>query len=228
MTGRPVTLAAGLETRGDRPVGRTAPRGTIDGGAGKGSGMRDFDGFVRDYQSRLVRALEQLDPVALRAVLEALLALVGRGGTLYVAGNGGSASLSDHLACDLGKGTHCDGHAPLRVVSLTSNAAILTAIANDLAYDQVYRKQLELLLRDEDAVLLISASGDSPNVVEACRHARKRGVTTIAFVGFQGGALAALADHVLHVPVENYGIAEDVHQSVMHVLGQYIAAERRS
>ncbi|MEZ4330536.1 MAG: SIS domain-containing protein [Myxococcota bacterium] len=115
----------------------------------------------------------------------------------------------------------------MRAVSLASNSAMITAIANDLAYDQIYRKQLEHQLRAGDAVLLISASGSSPNVVEACHYARKRGVPTIAFVGFGGGELAGLADHVLHVPVENYGLAEDVHQAVMHMLSQYVAHMRR-
>lgn len=190
--------------------------------------MQDFDAFVSDYQARLTQALQQIDRAALARVLEALLALVDRGGTLWVAGNGGSASLSDHAACDLAKGTHADGHAPLRAISLASNAAMITAIANDVAYDQVYRRQLEIQLREGDALLLVSASGSSPNVVEACRYARKRGVPTIAFVGFQGGTLARLADHVVHVPAENYGISEDVHQALMHVLSQFIARERRA
>lgn len=189
--------------------------------------MREFDDFVSEYQARLTNALQQIDRAALRRVLDVLLVLVSRGGTLWVAGNGGSASLSDHAACDLAKGTHADGHAPLRAVSLASNGALITAIANDLAYDQVYRKQLEIQLREGDAVLLISASGNSPNVLEACRYARKRGAPTVAFVGFQGGELARLADHVVHVPVENYGISEDVHQALMHILSQFIARQRR-
>lgn len=188
--------------------------------------MQGFDRFVADYQERLVAAVRQVDRRALGDVLEVLLALARRGGTLWVAGNGGSASLSDHAACDLGKGTYADGHPPLRAVSLASNAAVLTAIANDLAYDQVYRRQLEVVLREGDAVLLISASGNSPNVLEACRYAGKRGVSTIAFVGFAGGELARLADRVVHVPVQNYGIAEDVHQAMMHMLGQFVAQSR--
>lgn len=189
--------------------------------------MDEFERFVDDYRARLSDALAALDPVALMAVRAVLLRVAEQGATLWVAGNGGSASLSDHAACDLTKGTHADGHPPLRSLSLAANTATLTAIANDVAYDQVYRKQLEYQLREGDVVLLVSASGNSPNVVEACRHARKLGVETIAFVGFQGGELARLADHVVHVAVENYGIVEDVHQAVMHMLSQFIARERR-
>ena len=188
--------------------------------------MDAFPQFLADYQDRLVAALRRVDAKCLEAILEILLRVSRGGGTVYVAGNGGSASLSDHSACDLSKGTHSDGHSPLRTVSLASNAALITAIANDVAYDQVFRKQLEYFLRDGDAVLLVSASGSSPNVVEACRYARKRGVPTLAFVGFDGGELRRIADHVVHVEVDNYGIVEDVHQGLMHVLSQFVARVR--
>jgi len=189
--------------------------------------MDDFSQFVTDYHARLAESLRRVDHSALRSVLEVLVGVAERGATLYVAGNGGSAALADHASCDLGKGTHVDGHPPLRIVSLASNAPLITAIANDVAYDQVFRRQLELSLRDGDAVLLVSASGRSPNVLEACHYARKRGVTTLAFVGFDGGELKRLADHVVHVPVDDYGIAEDVHQGLMHILGQYVDRARR-
>jgi len=190
--------------------------------------MDDFAQFVTDYHDRLVAAVRRVDPTALRRLLDVLLAVSGRGGTVYVAGNGGSAALADHSACDLSKGAHVDGHTPLRTVSLASNAALITAIANDVAYDQIFRKQLEYYLRDGDAVLLVSASGSSPNVVEACSYAKKRGVPTLAFVGFDGGELKRIADHVIHVEVDNYGIVEDVHQGLMHIVSQYVARVRRS
>lgn len=185
--------------------------------------MDDFPRFMAEYHDRLVTALRRVDAKRMEAVLAVLLRVSQGGGTVYVAGNGGSASLSDHSACDLSKGTHVDGHPALRTVSLASNAALITAIANDVAYDQIFRRQLEYYLRDGDAVLLVSASGSSPNVVEACRYARKRGVPTLAFVGFDGGELLRIADYAIHVEVDNYGIAEDVHQGLMHILSQYVA-----
>lgn len=189
--------------------------------------MPDFPQFLADYHERLIAALRRVDPKDLGTILEVLLAVAQGGGTVYVAGNGGSASLSDHSACDVSKGTHVDGHPPLRMVSLASNAALITAIANDVSYDQVFRKQLEYFLCEGDAVLLVSASGSSPNVVEACRYARKRGIPTLAFVGFDGGELKRIADHAIHVAVDNYGIVEDVHQGLMHILSQYVAHVRR-
>jgi D-sedoheptulose 7-phosphate isomerase len=101
---------------------------------------------------------------------------------------------------------------------------MLTALANDIGYERVFSEQLKYYLKEGDAVLLVSSSGNSPNVVEACRYANERGVPTIAFVGFKGGKLAELAKHVVWVPIENYGIVEDTHQSLIHVLTQFIKA----
>jgi len=189
--------------------------------------LSDFQRFASQYYDDLVDTLRRLDRGALDAVLEVLLEVAARESTLWIAGNGGSAALADHTACEISKGTHADAHPPIRAVSLSANGATLTAIANDVAYDQVFRRQLEIYLREGDAVLLISTSGTSPNVVEAARYARKREVPTIAFVGYRGGELARLADHVVHADVDNCGIAEDVLQSVMHVLTQYVERDRR-
>jgi D-sedoheptulose 7-phosphate isomerase len=101
---------------------------------------------------------------------------------------------------------------------------MLTAIGNDISYDAVFSEPLKYYLTDKDAVLLVSSSGNSPNVVKACEYANSRGVPTIAFVGFKGGKLAERATHVVHVAVDNYGIVEDAHQSLIHALTQYMRA----
>jgi D-sedoheptulose 7-phosphate isomerase len=186
--------------------------------------MSDFSDFVDDYYRRFVEVLQRFDRGPLEGVLEALERVQASGGTIWVAGNGGSAAIADHTVCDATKGTYVDGRPPLRTVSLSSNVAMLTALSNDFCYADAYWQQLVYYLRPNDAVLLVSSSGSSPNVVEACRYARKKGVTTIAFVGFEGGALRDLADHVVWVPVENYGMAEDTHQSLVHVITQYLKA----
>ncbi len=186
--------------------------------------MRDFISFADDYYRRFREVLAALDSEAIARVLEVLDRVRERGGTVWVAGNGGSAAIADHLVCDATKLTHRDGVAPLRTVSLAANGPMLTALANDLSYEDVYRQQLVYYLGADDAVLLISSSGSSPNVVSACRYAKERGVPTVAFVGFDGGDLRDLADHVVWVRVDNYGMSEDAHQSVMHCLTQFIAA----
>jgi len=184
--------------------------------------MTDFSDFVDDYYRRFVEVLQAFDRAPLQGVLDTLERVQANGGTIWVAGNGGSAAIADHTACDASKGTYVDGQRPLRTISLSSNVAMLTALSNDFSYGDCYWRQLVYYVKPGDAVLLVSSSGNSPNVVEACRYAQKVGITTVAFVGFEGGKLRELADHVVWIPVDNYGMAEDTHQSLMHVLTQYL------
>jgi D-sedoheptulose 7-phosphate isomerase len=190
--------------------------------------MADFRDFVDDYYRRFAEVLAAFDRAPMEGVLEVLQRTRDNGGTVWVAGNGGSAAIADHSVCDATKGTHVEGQPPLRTISLSSNPAMLTAISNDIGYEDVFRRQLSYYLKPNDAVLLVSSSGNSPNVIEACRYAKGRGIPTIAFVGFDGGALRELADHAVWIPVDNYGIVEDTHQSLVHVITQYLFARAKA
>jgi phosphoheptose isomerase len=148
--------------------------------------------------------------------------VIRRGATLWVAGNGGSAAVSNHAACDLTKWTLVEGARPLRCMSLSCNAPMLTALANDLGYDEVFSKQLSYHAKPGDALLAVSSSGNASNLIRACEFANAAGMTTVAFVGFDGGALKKVARHSVWIPVANYGIVEDSHQSLVHVLAQYL------
>ena len=183
-------------------------------------------GNASDYFSKYIDTLQEaahaLDRDALAKAVATLQALFARGGTLYVCGNGGSAAVSNHMTCDILKGVQTDtSHTP-RVVSLSTAIELVTAIANDLEYAEVFVYQLRSLARAGDALLTISASGNSENVVRAITWARDNGFPTIAMTGFSGGRTAGIADVNLHIPCENYGIVEDIHQSIMHVLSQYL------
>ena len=145
-----------------------------------------------------------------------------------MAGNGGSAAIADHTVCDCSKGTHVPGVAPFRTISLASNVPMLTALANDISYDAVFSEQLKYYMTDKDALLVVSSSGNSPNVVNACEYAKAEGVPTVAFVGFKGGKLAEVADVTVHIAVDNYGIVEDTHQSLIHMLTQYMKARSQA
>ena len=182
----------------------------------------EFQSFVQAYYQRFAQVLLEFDKAPLSEVCSVVDRVIARNGTIWVAGNGGSAAIADHTVCDTTKGTHVDGKPPIRSVSLASNGPMLTALANDISYERVFSEQLKYYLTDSDAVLLVSSSGNSPNVVQACQYANERGVPTIAFVGFKGGKLAELARHVVWIPIENYGIVEDAHQSLIHVLTQYL------
>lgn len=184
--------------------------------------MTSFEAFVDDYYSRFIAALRDFDKGSLRGVLDIVDEVLAAEGTLWVAGNGGSAAISDHTVCDMTKGAHVHGADVLRCHSLASNIPMLTAIGNDIGYDEVFSKQLAYYVKPGDALLLVSSSGNSPNVIRACELANQLGIKTIAFVGFKGGKLKDIARHTVWFEVENYGIVEDAHQSLIHVLSQYI------
>ena len=184
--------------------------------------MVQFDEFVTQYYNQFVEALATFDREPLKDILKVMDRLLETGGSLWVAGNGGSAAIANHTVCDMTKGTHVEQLPVLKSHSLACNIPMMTALSNDISYDDVFSRQLEYYLKPEDAVLLVSSSGNSTNVVKACEFANAQGNPTIAFVGFRGGRLKDIAAHHVWIPVENYGIVEDIHQSLMHVLSQYV------
>lgn len=181
-----------------------------------------FVAFAKSYQEQFIAQVKAWDVKALEQLKDELLAARARGGTVFVAGNGGSAAVANHFECDASKGTHVEGHPPLATRSLSANPSMLTALGNDLGFEHVFEKQLLYFATPKDLVVLVSSSGNSPNVVKACEFAKAKGLRTVALVGFGGGKLKELADVALHVPLHNYGIVEDMHQACVHLVTQYL------
>ena len=181
-----------------------------------------IEAHVRDYANTLSQALLSIDWQQLHCAVSAIETVRRRGARLWVAGNGGSAAISDHLLCDWVKGTFTTAQPPIRVHSLVSDTALLTACANDFGYEASFSRQLEMLAEPGDVVICLSSSGNSPNIIAVLRQAQTMGLKTIAFTGFSGGAAAKLADISLHIPTDNYGVVEDCHQILMHNIAQYI------
>ncbi|MFT7136168.1 MAG: D-sedoheptulose 7-phosphate isomerase [Akkermansiaceae bacterium] len=186
--------------------------------------LENFETFADDYYKRFADALLIFNKKPMQDVLTVFDRVTAAGGTIWIAGNGGSAAIADHTVCDCSKGTYVEGHVPVRTISLASNVPMLTALGNDISYDAVFSEQLKYYLTDKDALLVVSSSGNSANVVNAVEYANAKGVPTMAFVGFKGGKLKDVATHVVHVDVDNYGIVEDTHQSLIHCLTQYMKA----
>jgi phosphoheptose isomerase len=179
-------------------------------------------GYAEGYFETLMKASAAIDRAALARAGELLRETIARGGEIFACGNGGSAAISNHLECDCLKGIQTDTASRPRVRSLSANVAILTAIGNDISFDEIFVYQLRTLARKDDVLITVSASGNSENIVRAVAWAREAGVKTVAMTGFDGGRSAALADINLHVPAANYGIVEDLHQSLMHILSQFL------
>jgi phosphoheptose isomerase len=178
--------------------------------------------YALAYREQISKAWESLESDAINRAAEALGSAIKDGKTVYSCGNGGSAAISNHLLCDFQKGIQTDTTLKPRIVSLSSNIEIITAIANDISYDDIFLYQLRTMATAGDNLLTISASGDSENIVRAIDWARENGVGTVALTGFDGGRSASAADINIHVAADNYGVIEDVHQSLMHVFAQYL------
>lgn len=182
--------------------------------------------YLGMYMERLAAAMAKVPEASLTAAFQLIRDAAEKNGRIYVGGNGGSAAIADHLLCDWTKAVAIAGKPNLRVHTLFSSLALNTAIANDYGYEHTLAFPLELMADRGDLVVLISSSGNSPNIVRALEAARAKGVKVIGLSGFSGGKLKEMADVSLHVPVDNYGMVEDAHQMIMHSLAQLLLKVR--
>ena len=189
---------------------------------------RSASSFMGAYLEELARAAATIDPLALDGATEILLDAYTHGRLVFSCGNGGSAAVANHMQCDHLKGVRTGTDLQSRVISLSSNVELLTAIANDVGYHDSFAYQLRAQSHPGDVLIVISSSGSSPNILRALSWACDNDVRSIALTGFDGGAARSMADIAIHVESTNYGIVEDLHQSIMHSLAQYIRQTRMS
>lgn len=182
--------------------------------------------FLDAYAEEIARAGQTIDPEAFGCAAAILLDAYTRHARMFSCGNGGSASIANHMQCDHVKGVRTATDLTPQVLSLSTNVELLTAIANDMGYENVFVYQLQSQARPGDVLVAVSSSGRSPNIVQALAWARDNGLRTIAVTGFDGGAARAVAEVSVHVDCTNYGIVEDLHQAIMHALAQYIRQSR--
>lgn len=188
----------------------------------------DAGAFASAYTDELARAMASVDQAQVRAAAQLLDAAYGRGATVFSCGNGGSASIANHFQCDHVKGVRLGTGLMTRVQSLSTNMEIVSAIANDNGYENVFDFQLQSQARPGDVLVAVSSSGRSPNIVHALEWCAANGVDTVALTGFTGGPARELATVSIHVDSLNYGVVEDSHQACMHLLAQYVRQSRMS
>jgi D-sedoheptulose 7-phosphate isomerase len=179
--------------------------------------------FAKAYLGYLIEVIQTIDTKAVGQFIETLLDARARDANIYFIGNGGSAATSSHFANDIAIGTN-SYTKPFRAVSLTDNQAVITAIANDFGYEDIFLRQLQVLGRKGDVLVAISASGNSPNLVKAMEYAQSVGIKTVAITAFDGGKMKKIADEGIHVITEakEYGPAEDSHMILDHLVGAYL------
>ncbi len=184
--------------------------------------MENFSQYVGEVKG----ILDQLPMERVRRICDVLYRAYENQRTIFVFGNGGSAALASHLACDLGKGTHapCPKGLDMRsvpkvkVFSMTDNVPMITAWANDAAYEDIFVEQMDNFIERGDVAFGISGSGNSPNVLKALQLARQRGAVTVGLTGFQGGKMKDLLDYGIVVPSNSMQQIEDVHLILAHLV----------
>ena len=178
--------------------------------------------FYLDYIEHKNYLLQNINFKNLKEIILLLKKSFKNNNTLFTCGNGGSSSLADHFTCDFIKQANNKTNLKIKSISLTSNFSLISAIANDINYNQIFSFQIKKLCKRNDVLILFSVSGNSKNLVEAIKTAKKIGVKTISLTGFNGGVLSKISDLNLNFPIANYGIVEDCHTTIMHVLSQYL------
>lgn len=183
----------------------------------------DFTSRIDDYMGRLKSTFDALNRDQINDVMNTLVEAYENENTIFIFGNGGSASTASHYVCDFNKGVSIKLEKKFRFICLNDNTATVMAIANDCGYENVFLMQLEGKMRKGDVVFAISGSGNSKNVIKAVEYAKEQGNEVISLTGYNGGRLLDLSDHPIHVNVNDMQIAEDVHMMLCHLMSSTIA-----
>jgi len=183
----------------------------------------DVKQFSSSYFSYLKEIFDKISLSEIQIFVEILLAARENGTTIFFAGNGGSAATASHFANDLAFGTN-DYEKPFKVMSITDNVPVLTALGNDYGYDEIFIRQLKVYGRKGDVLVGISASGNSQNLINAFEYATTVGIKTVALTAFDGGKMRKIANQCVHIPTgkKEYGPAEDLHMILDHLVANYL------
>lgn len=176
---------------------------------------------MRIYQAELISAIQSIDAAEMDKAMSLLLTAYHNDRQVFIFGNGGSAATANHFVCDFGKNAVQGDKRRFRILSLSDNIEKITALGNDIAYAEVFREQMKNLMRPGDVAMAVSASGNSPNVFNACEYARQLGAKIIILSGFSGGKIAPMADAALIAHMNSYERVEDIHLIILHMLVCY-------
>ena len=184
--------------------------------------------YYNDYSKSLNETLVLIKSNQIKNVLSLLNKSIQNRKNIFICGNGGSSSVSNHFLCDFQKGLLLDKKLRLRTYSLSSNTDLITAISNDLNYNKIFSLQLDSLADQNDLLIIFSVSGKSGNIIEAAKSAKKKKMKVISFVGFKNSTVKKFSNVCIEFNNKNYGISEDVFQILMHVYSQYIRQKNLS
>jgi D-sedoheptulose 7-phosphate isomerase len=176
--------------------------------------------FVSNYVAELKRAIDLIPLDKLELIIKTLIDAYETGHQIFIMGNGGSGATASHFVSDLNKGVHGGQAKRMRCICLNDNMPSILAYANDLSYDDIFVGQLENFLEKNDVVIVLSSSGNSPNILKALRYANQKSAHTIAFTGFKGGKAADYAKISIIIPADDVQKIEDIHLILTHMILQ--------
>jgi D-sedoheptulose 7-phosphate isomerase len=183
-----------------------------------------MDEYLKEYTAALTACMNRLDGGEFKKIIGILEEAYKNDKQIFIAGNGGSAGSANHFVCDFGKNAvdFKSGKRRFRIISVSDNIEKFSAIANDISFEETFSFQLANLMNPEDVLIVISASGSSPNVVRACEFAKSTGAKIIVLAGFRGGKIKDLADAAIIADLTSYEQIEDIHLMVLHMITFYI------
>jgi len=182
----------------------------------------EIKNYCLDYFHMYYSVGKNLDFEKIDDVCNLILQSIKEERNIFIIGNGGSAAIANHMLCDLSKGVSTNTNFLPKICSLSSSPELITAIANDLGSEFIFSKQLELFFKPKDICIAISSSGNSPNIIKAIEFANKNSIKSIGLSGFDGGILSKISDISIHIDIKNYGLVEDMHQSIFHIISHFI------
>ena len=184
--------------------------------------MSKINIFVKNYIDKIYSSVLGIDFKNLDKAAKQILSSIKKNNKIYVCGNGGSAAIANHYVVDFLKFFKENSNYKPKIISLSNNVETITAISNDLSYDKVFSYQAENLCNKNDLIIIVSSSGNSKNIVELLKFAKRKKIKTIGFSGFKGGYLKRHSNISIHINAQNYGISEDSHHILMHALLQFL------
>ena len=187
---------------------------------------KNISSYYDDYILSLNQSLDIVNRENLDKITNLIDKSIRLNSNIFICGNGGSSSVSNHFLCDFQKGLLIDRKLKLKTYSLTSNTDLLTAIANDISYEDIFSLQIESLAKINDLLIVFSVSGNSKNILKACKIAKRKKMKVISFVGFQNSKVKKLSDFCLELNNYNFGVSEDIFQVLMHSISQYLRQKK--
>lgn len=187
------------------------------------SNLNNLNLFFNSYTETLQKKLKEISIRNLYLAVNTIEKTIKKKNFIYVCGNGGSAAIANHYVCDFFKQLSKYTNLNAKIRSLNSESNLISAISNDISFDQIFKLQAERYIKKNDILILISSSGNSKNIVEVLKYCKKKKIKTIGFTNFKGGYLKKNCDISIHTNINNYGIGEDINHILMHMMMQFIS-----